>query len=163
MLALNSSLLLELTDNKRRKQMRANYHLNERGMALPLTLIFVAAFSALGLGILSMSIDEMKLVSNFEHGLRAFYYAEGALNEAVAGFQQTGTIGRYQYRPAIAAGQVAAVAQMTQEQGVYTILATGRSGDVTKHVELKLQLQNDATVLSQWKDYGIDTDHAPKL
>ena len=136
--------------------MRANYHLNERGMALPLILIFMAAFSVLGLGILSMSIDEMKLVSNFEHGVRAFYYAEGALNEAVAGYQHTGNVDSYEYSPAIAAGQVAAVAQMTNEQGVYTIRATGRSGDVTKHIKQEIQIQDDALVLGKWKDYGLN-------
>lgn len=142
--------------------MRAQEHLREKGMALPLILIFMAVFSVLGLGLLSMSIDEMKLVSNFEDGMRAFYYAEGALNEAVAGYMQTGNTGRYEYSPAIVAGQVVGVAQIKHEQGVPIIRATGISGEVTKHVEMKVQTENGRLLLRQWKDYGLD-GQAPKL
>lgn len=142
--------------------MRAQDHMNEKGMALPLILIFMAVFSVLGLGLLSMSIDEMKLISNFEDGMRAFYYAEGALNEAVAGYMQNGNAGRYEYSPAIAAGQVVGVAQIKHEQGVPIIRATGISGDVSKHVEAKLQTENGRLLLRHWKDHGL-AYQAPKL
>jgi hypothetical protein len=129
-------------------------------MALPLTLIFVAVFSVLGMGILAMGTDEMTLVGNFEHGVRAFYYAEAVFNEAAAGYKHTGKVGYYEYSPG--GNRVAAVAEITYEQGIPTIRATGRSGDVTKHLEGKVQMQNGVLVVSQWKDYGLD-DVTPRL
>lgn len=139
---------------------RTNHGANEKGVALPLILIFVAAFSVLGTGLLVMSRDEMTLVGNFEHGVRAFYYAEGAFNEAAAGYRHTGHTGPYEFSPV--AGQVAAVAQITYEQGTPTIRATGRSGDVTKHLEGKIRVEDGVLIIYQWKDYGLD-DIAPRL
>lgn len=142
--------------------MRVKYHLNDSGIALPLILILVAAFAVLGLGLATMSNDEMKLVRNFEHSVRAFYYAEGALNEAMAGYKHTGNLGRYEYRPAPDVARVTGVAFVENGQGICTIWATGRSQDVTKHVVMTVQRQNDALVVSQWKDYGLN-ERAPEL
>lgn len=104
-----------------------------------------------------LSSDEMKLIGNFEHGLRAFYYAEGAVSEAAAGYRHTGNAGRYEYCPE---GQVAAVAQVAEDGS--KIRATGRSGNITRHVEVQMEIHDGVLTLSQWKDYGLD-GQAPQL
>lgn len=131
-------------------------HSNERGVALPLVLIFTAVFSVLALGMLTVSIDEMKLVSNFEHGVRAFYLAEAAANEAVAGYRDTSNTGPYTYGFA-GDGDTLATAQVTlKEAGKLSIKATGCSGGVTKHVRMEIQAENGSLVLHNWRDYGLD-------
>lgn len=103
-----------------------------------------------------MSTDEMKLVSNFEHGLCAFYKAEGALNTAAAGYKQTGYRGPYTYGSAFQPDQPAAVAEITEEYGFDIIRATGYSGDITKHVQVRIQMQDGRLLFSNWQDYGLD-------
>ncbi|HWR55155.1 MAG TPA: hypothetical protein VN462_01490 [Negativicutes bacterium] len=133
-----------------------NNYGNEQGIALPLVLIFSAAFSVLALGMLIVAIDEMRLAGNFEHGVRAFYLAEAAANEAAAGYRDTGGAGPYTYE-FTSGGDTTAIAQVTPiEAGQGSIKAKGCSGGVTKYVQMDIQAENESLLLYNWRDYGLD-------
>lgn len=128
---------------------------NRRGVALPLVLIFMAAFSVLAMGMLIVGMDEMKLVSNFEYGVRAFYLAEAAANEAAAGFLDTGSAGPYSYGFA-GEGNMATAQIIPTESGQRRIKATGCSGGITKHVQMEIKTDAGSLILLNWRDYGPD-------
>lgn len=131
-----------------------NKQKNDQGVALPLVLIFFAAFSVLALGLVAMGTEDMKSVSNFEHGVRAFYLAEAAANEAAGGYLFTGEVGPYEYGSA-SAGDSLAVAKILTIEGQQRITATGRSSHVTKHVQMDIQVEAGSLRLSNWRDYGL--------
>jgi Tfp pilus assembly protein PilX len=138
-----------------------NFLHNEQGIALPLVLIFTAAFSVIGLGTLDISTDEIKLVTNYEDGIRAMYHAEGALNVALANlYVNTNSQGSYEFTPAIPHGQRGAIAEITQSGATRIIRATGKSGGISKQVEMRIDIQTGNSgkiklVPGLWKDYGV--------
>jgi Tfp pilus assembly protein PilX len=142
---------------------------NEKGIALPLMLIFVAAFSIIGISVLSMSTEEITMVRNYENSIRAFYLAERGLNEAIAGIMADGLLPDNPGTTVMvtyASGQTGSYrakidtisASATTLPRTVRIVAAAEVGQVKKYVEITAVISSQQAGNLTFANYAIYGD-----
>lgn len=147
---------------------------NNRGAALPITLIIIVVFVGLAFQTLQMVTMDQEAVKNYEEGMRALYLAEAGGQEAIALLQRDATIRndaglsyvartqRSVYRAdkqEILGQYVASIKAraVTDHATEVHIIAVGKAGNVTKGVEMMVSIDHhDHSIrLGTWNDLGV--------
>jgi hypothetical protein len=126
----------------------------QQGVALPLVLLVVALLSFFGMHVTYSAINEATMVRNYEHGVRAFYQAEGLVNQAIAEIRKnplapdvSGLSGVTLYREHQDAKDVV---------HDFHIQAIATSGGVTKTVEMDVDITEGKPSFLNYALYGSD-------
>jgi len=121
---------------------------SESGIALIMSLFILILLTSLVLALMTMSITENKIVSNFDNHIQALYVAEAGIEEALATLEANSNItfpyqssvtnfgnGRYQYTISADGEVVSGLPQFRADQ--ITIVSTAEVGNAKRRIVMK--------------------------
>lgn len=119
----------------------------QEGQTLVTVLIFVIIAITLTTGAIALTVANSQTASGFDRGNQAFYVAEsGAENGVLRLLRDPGYTGE-----TLAIGQDTATIGVTGTNP-YTIVATGRSGNFVRKVQVVVDYSGGVLTVNSWKE-----------